>query len=130
MLFEISLHQVLHRRCGAALIPSTKRIDALVNLALDLLGLLAGSDRGPVREVTNEQAPAASLKCVVEREALAAGLANLNAKANDFIIHVNRRLAAIRFCGFYKSIGQPCAHRSCLVTRVSQATGRGNCKML
>jgi hypothetical protein len=90
VLFEVSLDQVPDRWSGPALISGGKRIDALVDLALDLLGLFARRNGGPIWKIADEEVPASAFERVVECEALAAGLANLDAKADHFVIHEDR----------------------------------------
>ena len=94
MLRKISLDQVLHSRRRTSLVTHGKRIKTLINLALDQLGLLARGGCRPIGEISDVEPPAPSLEHVVEREASAAGLADLHAESDHLVVHEDRGLSA------------------------------------
>src|SRR5712671_2516386 len=93
-------------------------------------GISVRRSRRPVRKVANEQAPAPAIERVIECETLGARCSDLDAEADDFVVHEIGDLRPSAFADFTKRsvsfvrIGLP---RWRLSLRGQRA---GDCKML
>lgn len=106
MLRQIPFDQVPDAWRRSPLVTNRKRVEALIDLALDPLGMVAGRGRRPIGKIADVEPPAPPLEGIIERKAFAPGFPNLDAEANHFVVHEDRRLTGTGRGRFHEAIGQ------------------------